>query len=68
LIASRLAVALANSASRAIDLEKMLEDIDLPRAKSADSIQDDPDQLPESDWITARRGDDRFSVDPETPS
>lgn len=54
LIASRLAVALDQSASRSERLYGEYVDQDLPAAKSADAVQDYPDQLPESEWITGR--------------
>ena len=54
LIASRLAVALSQSATRSDEMYSQFLDQDLPVAKSADSIQDLPDQLPESEWVSAR--------------
>lgn len=56
LIASRLAVALSQSASRSDEMYKQFIDQDLPTAKSADSIQDFPDELPESTWVSTRYG------------
>lgn len=56
LIASRLAVALTQSASRSTEMYDQFLDQDLPTAKSADSLQDYPDQLPESSWVSVRRG------------
>lgn len=56
LIASRLAVALSQSASRSDSLYKQYIDEDLPTAKSSDSIQDQVDDLPASSWETARYG------------
>jgi hypothetical protein len=54
LLASRLAVSLSQSASRSTELYKQLIDEDLPTAKSADSIQDYPDEMPESSWVSVR--------------
>ena len=56
LIASRLAVALSQSASRSDEMYKQFTDQDLPTAKSADSLQDYADGLPESSWVSTRRG------------
>lgn len=56
MLSPTLAMAISNSASRALSLEKQFEDVDYPRAKSSDSIQDYPDQLPESSWVTSRYG------------
>ena len=56
LLASRLAVTLAQSTSRSNDMYNQFTKDDLPTAKSADAIQDYPEELPESNWITARRG------------
>jgi len=56
LMSSTLAMALSNSASRSEMLEKIFENVDYPRAKSSDSIQDYPDQMPESEWVTVRFG------------
>jgi len=56
LLSSRLAVGLAQSASLGEKMYEQFTKEDLPTAKSADSIQDFADQLPESDWITARYG------------
>lgn len=64
LMASRLAVALTQSVSRSNDMYKQFTDDDLPTAKSADAIQDYPEGLPESNWITARyqgRGDNEVT-------
>ena len=55
-LASRLAVTLSGSASLSKEMYEQYIAEDLPTAKSADSIQDMADQLPESDWITARHG------------
>jgi len=55
-LASRLAVALAQSAALSKEMYTQYNSEDLPTAKSADSIQDYPENLPESAWITARHG------------
>ena len=56
LIASRLAVALAQSAALSKEMYTQYTNEDLPTAKSADSVQDYPEDLPESAWITSRYG------------
>ena len=56
MMSANLAMALSNSARRSEALEKQFENVDYPRAKSSDSIQDYPDQLPESEWVTSRYG------------
>ena len=56
LLGSRLATALAQSTSSRDALYKEFIDEDLPTAKSADSIQDQADQLPESAWVAVRYG------------
>lgn len=56
LLASRLAVALAQSAALSKEMYAQYTNEDLPTAKSADSIQDYPENLPESPWITTRYG------------
>lgn len=56
MMSANLAMVLSNSASRSEALEKQFENTDYPRAKSSDSIQDYPDQLPESEWVTTRYG------------
>ena len=55
-LASRLAVALSQSASRSEEMYKQFIDQDLPTAKSNDSVQDYADQLPESPWVSVRSG------------
>ena len=59
LLASRLAVALAQSMSLSEKLYEQFLDKDLPTAKSVDSLQDYADDLPESSWVTARSGNSR---------
>ena len=60
LLASRLAVALAQSPALSKELYTQFIDQDLPMAKSADAIQDLADQLPESGWVSVRSsGGDR---------
>lgn len=56
LLASNLAVALASSASLAKEKLSEFENVDLPAAKSADSIQDFEMGLPESSWVGVRHG------------
>lgn len=56
MLSAPLAMAISNNARRSEALEKHFEDVDLPQAKSSDSIQDYPDQLPESSWVTERFG------------
>ena len=56
ILASRLAVTLTGSASLSKEMYEQYVSEDLPTAKSADSIQDMADQLPESDWIAIRSG------------
>ena len=56
IIASRLAVTLSGSASLSKEMYEQYVGEDLPTAKSADSIQDMADQLPESDWVNLRSG------------
>ena len=56
MIAARLAVALSQSTSLRAALTKEFDDTDLPRAQSADSVQDFPDELPESTWVSVRYG------------
>lgn len=55
-LASRMATSLGQSARAAEAHETRFDDVELPRAKSADAIPDGPEQLPESSWITARHG------------
>ena len=66
LIASQLATALAQSVSLSKELFDQFHDQDLPMAKSADSIQNYADQLPESDFIMVRHGG-RQSYEPGDP-
>lgn len=64
-MASRLAVGLSQDAARSDEMYHQFIDQDLPMAKSADSIQDQPDQLPEADWVKVRHGaeqEDMFVV------
>lgn len=69
LLASRLAVVLSNSSALSEAKYKEFLDQDLPTAKSVDALQDQPERLPESDWVTARTGDDIDRViDPAEPS
>ena len=56
LMASRLAVGLANDRLLAEGLYYQYRDEDLPVAKSADSLQDMPEQMPESEWVSVRNG------------
>lgn len=56
LIASRLAVALANDKQRSQVLYEQFIDQDLPAAESADSMQNYPTSRPESSWNTVRWG------------
>jgi hypothetical protein len=56
MIGSRLAVALSQDKRLRKELNDEFTDEDLPTAKSADSIQDTADQLPESSWVTVRHG------------
>ena len=56
ILASRLAVTLTGSASLSKEMYEQYVSEYLPTAKSADSIQDMADQLPESDWISIRSG------------
>lgn len=62
-LASRLAVSLSQSASRSKEMYTQFIDQDLPMAKSADSIQDFADNLPESSWVSVRSGG--FGLDNE---
>ena len=55
-ISSYLAVALAQSASRSVELRKEFFRTDLPLARSIDAMQDPADSLPESSWVTSRGG------------
>jgi hypothetical protein len=57
LLASRLAVGLAQSAALSKELYTQFTDEDLPTAKSVDAIPDQADQLPESEWVAVRYGD-----------
>ena len=66
LIASQLATALAQSTSLQQMLYEQYVDQDLPTAKSIDSLQDFPVDLPESDWITARDGTQLY-INPGDP-
>jgi|TARA_R110000824_G_scaffold54700_4_gene151079 hypothetical protein len=59
LLASRLAVTLSQSTSLSKEMYIQFVDEDMPTAKAADSIQDFPDQLPESEWVSVRYGDFR---------
>ncbi len=61
LLGSRLAPGIANSATRGTELKKEFEDEDLIFAKSSDSLQDMPDELPESSWVTVRNGGSHVS-------
>ncbi len=54
-----LATSVTNSATLSQRMEQIFWDEDLPRAKSADSISDGEDYLPESMWVAARLGNDR---------
>lgn len=56
ILASRLAVTLSGSASLSKEMYEQYTGEDLPTAKSADSIQDMADQLPESEWVDIRSG------------
>ena len=56
ILASRLAVTLSGSASLSKEMYEQYTGEDLPTAKSADSIQDMADQLPESAWVNIRSG------------
>jgi hypothetical protein len=56
LLASRLAVSLSQSASLSKEMYEQFVGDDLPTAKSTDALQDDAEELPESDWVTARYG------------
>lgn len=56
LLASRLAVVLAQSPSLSDKLYEQFLSQDLPTAKSVDSIQNYVDQFPESDWVSVRHG------------
>ena len=56
LLASRLAVTIANSEKLSQQLYEQYIGEDLPTAKSSDSIQDFPDQLPESSCVAVRYG------------
>ena len=56
LLASRLAVTLAQSTSLSKEMYSQFIDEDLPNAKSVDAVQDYPDQLPESEWVATRFG------------
>ena len=60
LLASRLSVTLSGSASLSKEMYDQYISEDLPSAKSADSIQDFADQLPESEWIGVRSGQRHF--------
>jgi hypothetical protein len=60
LIASRLATSLAQSRSAAKALYDEFLSQDLPTAKSADSLQDFEQGLPESDWVAVRYGDREY--------
>ena len=67
LLASRLAVTLTSSASLSREMYNQFLDQDLPTAKSADSIQDFPEQLPESEWVSVRSGN-RLHYEPGDPA
>lgn len=68
LLAANVAVALTHSATLANTMQELFEGTDLPMAKSADSLQDQADDLPESGWVTARYGDDAdWQTDPAEP-
>lgn len=56
LLASRLAMTISQSAALSKELYSQYLDQDIPLAKSSDSIQDMPDQLPESSWLSVRYG------------
>lgn len=56
LIASYLAVSLGQSRSLSQALKDDFTSEVLPVAKSIDSLQDRPDRLPESVWVTSRNG------------
>jgi hypothetical protein len=60
ILASRLAVTLSGSASLSKEMYEQYTGEDLPTAKSADSIQDMADQLPESDWVNVRSGQTHY--------
>lgn len=62
LLASRLAVGLSQSVSLSEKMWDQYIDEDLPTAKSADAIQDYPDDLPESEWITVRYSGDHADL------
>jgi hypothetical protein len=58
LLASQVAVSLTNDASLRQRLYDEFIQESLPTAKSVDSLQDRPEQIPESDWVTSRWGSD----------
>ena len=58
LLASQVAVSLTNDAGLRTRLYDEYIQETLPTAKSVDSLQDAPEQIPESDWVTSRWGSD----------
>ena len=68
LLASQLATALAQSVSLSKELYTQFEDQDLPAAKTVDAVQNFPEDLPESDWLTVRNGGQRYYVPGDPPA
>lgn len=65
LLASYFAVSLSNSARRSEELYDQFLTQDMPRARSIDSLQDSPEIMPESSWVTARYGESgNNTIDP----
>lgn len=60
LIASYLATSIGQSRSLSRELQNEFATEHLPTAKSVDALQDDPDQLPESSWVSVRHGGHQF--------
>lgn len=58
LLASRLSVALTNNRTQSAELRDEFEKEHLLIAMSADALQDDEDDFPESEWVSARSGDE----------
>jgi hypothetical protein len=56
LLASQVAVSLTNDTTLRDRMYREFQEDALPTAKSIDSLQDAPEQMPESNWVTCRYG------------
>ena len=69
LLAAQVAVSLTNDTSLRDRMYKEFQEDALPTAKSIDSLQDAPEQMPESEWVHARWGSDwDMDITPAEPT